>query len=336
MDPAGLDLLMPMHVLIDPQGVIQRAGPTLTKLRPEDSLVGQSFFAVFDLRDDGRKCGEGPLPLGQRLHLTFRHGRSTPLKGTATTLCSDGIILVNLSFGISVVQAVADYRLSAGDFAHTDLAVEMLYLVEAKSAVLEETKQLNARLQGAKVAAEEQAYTDTLTGLRNRRAMDRILDRMIRGQTPFALMHLDLDLFKSVNDTRGHAAGDAVLQQVATVLLDSTRGDDLVARVGGDEFILVFSDMVDEDRLMTLSERLITKLEAPVQFGDQICNISGSIGITTTRYYETVNADQMIQDADAALYASKHRGRGCATLYDPAIHCGGAIGGPDQEAERPL
>ncbi|RPE72017.1 diguanylate cyclase (GGDEF)-like protein [Pacificibacter maritimus] len=315
LEASALDRLMPMHLILDAQGIITKIGPTLCKLRGESAMLGHNFFDVFDLRDDGRKSANTIIPDDKKLYMTFKSGVSTPLKGIATPMANSTDMLLNLSFGISVVDAVHDYRLTAGDFAATDLAIEMLYLVEAKSAVLEETKQLNTRLQGAKVAAEEQAYTDTLTGLKNRRAMDHVLGRMIRAGVPFALMHIDLDYFKDVNDTLGHAAGDVVLQNVAKVLVDETRAEDLVARVGGDEFIVVMHKMTDADQLMKVAERIIAQLEIPVPFNDTVCRISGSVGITTTEQYDQIDAEQMMHNADTALYASKHQGRACANFY---------------------
>lgn len=316
----ALDVFMPMHLLLGEGGVIKRVGPTMKKLRPEGQLLGRTLDEVFTIGDNGRGTRDGSVPVGTKLYLTFREGAQTPLKGIAMPVGENGTIVLNLSFGISLVAGASEYRLSAGDFAHTDLAIELLYLVEAKAAIMEETKQLNARLQGAKIAAEEQAYTDTLTGLKNRRAMDFVLERMTRSKVPFALMHLDLDYFKSVNDTLGHAAGDTVLQKVAEVLSEETRGDDMVARVGGDEFILVFNKLVDHERLLRTARRIIEKLEVPIPYQDTLCRISGSIGITTTEFYDQIDLDQMIHDADLALYSSKHEGRAQATIYDPALH----------------
>lgn len=145
----------------------------------------------------------------------------------------DGGAFLNLSFGIGVAEAVRRHALTVEDFAATDLTVEMLYLVEAKTAVMDELRNLNRRLQGAKVAAEEQALTDQLTGLRNRRALDLQMKALIRLGASFGLMHIDLDFFKQVNDTLGHAAGDHVLREVARVLTQETRATDMAARVGG-------------------------------------------------------------------------------------------------------
>ncbi len=102
---------------------------------------------------------------GGRLHLRFRDEPRTALKGLIAPLPNRSGAVVNLSFGISILDAVRDYALTSADFSGTDLAIELLYLVEAKSAAMEASRSLNLRLQGAMLEAEEQAYTDTLTGL---------------------------------------------------------------------------------------------------------------------------------------------------------------------------
>lgn len=318
---ATIDTLMPMHLEIGPSGDIVRAGPTLHKLC-DGPLVGRSFWDIFDLR---RPAGLTSLErmkdhIGSRVQLGMRSLGGHDLRGTIQAV-PDGLgVFMNLGFGISVVDAVAKYKLTSGDFAATDLTVELLYLVEAKSAVLEESRLLNQRLQGAKIAAEEQAFTDTLTGLKNRRAMDHVLARLITSGQKFSLMHLDLDFFKAVNDTLGHAAGDHVLQAVAQVLVSETRDEDTIARVGGDEFVLVLTRTTDPSRLGRTAERIIAKLEEPVMFEGKPCRISGSIGITVSDLYASPETDRMLADADTALYASKRKGRACHTMFDPAAH----------------
>ena len=171
---------------------------------------------------------------------------------------------------------------------------------------------LNARLNGEKLLAQEQALTDALTGLRNRRALEAQLHHLVAQQTPFGMMHLDLDYFKAVNDTLGHAAGDFVLGEVTDILRRSTRASDTIARLGGDEFVLVMPHMTDLGQLRKIGARLIADLSSPMQFDGQECRISGSIGIVASTSYPQPDLDQMAADADAALYAAKRAGRGRA------------------------
>ncbi len=258
-----LDAFCPMHLTLDCNGRVTRTGPTLTKLRPDFNFVGQNFFDVFSLKRPrtARTMADLWAISGAKLHLEFLSEPKTGFKGVLMPLPDQAGAVVNLSFGISILDAVCDYELTWADFPATDLAVEMLYLVEAKSAAMESSRKLNLRLQGAMIAAEEQAFTDTLTGLKNRRAMSFILDRLIAAEADFALMHLDLDYFKAVNDTFGHAAGDQVLQKVAKTMVDLTRENDTVARVGGDEFVLIFPGIKDQRHLERLGQRLIERME---------------------------------------------------------------------------
>ena len=317
-----LGQLRPMHVMLDAVGLIQQAGPTLQKLRPDERLLGRRFLEVFEvLRPRGiTSMGQLLHHAGRKLHLRFHDAPRSDLKGVLVADGQGGAV-IDLSFGIGVVEGVRAYHLTSTDFAPTDLAVEMLYLVEAQTAALTESRKLNLRLQGAMMAAEEQAYSDTLTGLRNRRAVDHVLARLEGAGQPYALMHLDLDFFKAVNDTLGHAAGDCVLQQVAGVLLDEMRKDDLVARIGGDEFVLILNQVTDRTRLTDVATRVISGLERPIPFEGETCRISGSIGIAISDGTDGVPVGEAparrMEQADIALYASKRSGRARHSFYEP-------------------
>ena len=317
IEPA-LDILCPMHLRLTETGHIVHAAPTLKKLGHGLDFTGLRFLEVFRL--DRPRAITTMADLMERarskLHLELRGEPNTSLKGVLVRLPDRQGALVNLSFGISVVEGVHEFGLSSADFAATDLAIEMLYLVEAKSAAMDASRNLNRRLQGAKLAAEELAATDTLTGLKNRRAADRILEQVVAEGRSFALMHLDLDFFKAVNDTHGHAAGDFVLQHVAKVMRAETRKGDVIARVGGDEFMILIEEQVDKNQLSEIANRLIRGIEQPIIFEGNACNISASIGIAIRTRGELRGLNALVQSSDRALYVSKDSGRARATFSD--------------------
>ncbi|MEO9651584.1 MAG: diguanylate cyclase [Roseobacter sp.] len=313
-----LNVLCPMHVIFNHDGKVEFAGPTMQKIC-DGKLVGQHILEVFEIKRPREITTMDALceRTGKRMNLSFRAPPYRRLQGVLMEGPDVGQMVLNLSFGISIVEAVQEYDLTAADFAPTDLTVEMLYLVEAKSAAMEASRQLNERLQSARVQAEEQALTDTLTGLRNRRAMDQSLSMALSSDQPFSLMHADLDFFKSVNDTLGHAAGDHVLQEVARIMNDETREADVVARVGGDEFVILVQGSEDNELLDRIAQRIIARLQIPIPFDGEMCRISGSVGTVVSGSYQNPTADLMLGDADAALYAAKHAGRGCHIFFAP-------------------
>ena len=310
--------LMPMHLVVNCQGLVTSAGPTLAKLFDGISPEGRAFFDLFEVRRPGGIHGFAALAAqcGARLTLAGRGGGPGDLRGLAVPLGDGGGLFLNLTFGIAILDGVRAHRLTAADFAPTDLAMELLYLFEAKTAVEGELRELNLRLQGAKRTAEAQALTDTLTGLRNRRALDLAIAEELRRGHPFGLMNIDLDYFKSVNDTLGHAAGDHVLREVARVLGEETRTQDCVARVGGDEFVIVVPGLTDPATLTRIATRIVARLSEPLHYAGQTCRISASIGISVSTAYDKPTSDMILNDADAALYASKNAGRGQAQLHE--------------------
>ena len=312
-----LDVICPMHLVLNKTGHIIHVGPTLEKIRPDKGWLGKRFLELFVLKrprsiSSAKELHDFP---SSKLHLQLRDPPSTKLKGVLVPGPAVGQLIVNLSFGISVVEAVREYSLTNTDFAPTDLTIEMLYLVEAKSAAMEASRKLNLRLQGAMIAAEEQAFTDTLTGLKNRRAFDFIMDRQIAAGRSFALMQIDLDFFKAVNDSLGHAAGDHVLQTVSRIMTDETREADAVARLGGDEFAILFPNVTDANVVKGIGQRIISQLEVPIRFQDHVCKISASIGTVFSSVNSSKTAKQLFEDADIALYTSKRMGRAQQTFF---------------------
>jgi diguanylate cyclase (GGDEF)-like protein len=317
-DIAGLlDVLCPMHLVLDAGGGILHAGPTLAKVIETPLDPPPRLLDLFDVRRPLHVDTHEELlaVAGQRIRLRAKKPPYLDLKGVLMPGLADGHVVVNLSFGIGVVRAVQDFQLTAADFAVTDLAVEMLYLVEAKSAAMEASRQLNKKLESARETAEQQALTDPLTGLSNRRAMDAALSKLVWARESFALMHLDLDFFKSINDTHGHAAGDFVLTSVASVLRSETRTNDLVARLGGDEFVVILSKTVDRGIISQIAARIVDRISQPMTFAGKTCQVSASIGVAISTDYHLPDADMMAGDADLALYTAKRAGRGCHMFY---------------------
>jgi len=162
------------------------------------------------------------------------------------------------------------------------------------------------------------AHTDSLTGLANRFTLHGALRAAIAQRRLVALLALDLDHFKLVNDTLGHAAGDRLLQTVAARLLACRRPPDLVARLGGDEFALLVLDDHDGDLdVGALSQRLIDVLEEPVEILGRAMRASASIGVACIADASdpALNADDLLVHADIALYAAKKAGRGRYETY---------------------
>jgi len=316
-----LDIICPLHFSMDDQGRILHAGRTLQKITPSE-INGQRVWDVFHLvrpHFDGQVADLVAFK-GRKLHMQLKQAPHTSFKGA----CAQGeyFTIVNLSFGIGVADAVQNFGLSNSDFAATDLAIEMLYLTEAKKMAIAESAALNKTLATARKSALVQANSDSLTGLANRRAMGERMNALINRGQAFACMQLDLDYFKTVNDTHGHAAGDHILQEVAEILNAETRKDDCVARVGGDEFVILFAGLTDQDQLNGIARRIIDKLEQPVLYEGRVCRISGSAGTTLSTHYDPPDVDTLLNDADVALYASKNAGRGRHNFFSPQLLAG--------------
>ncbi|MER5170520.1 GGDEF domain-containing protein [Thioclava sp. CPCC 100088] len=318
----ALGELMPMFLWLDAEGTILGMGPTLSKVVGGPSAIGHSVTDCFQMGRGRMRQAAFDLSPSHRLHLTPRSWPDVSLRGVAVPLVEEGLML-NLTFGVHLNKAIRAFRLTEADFTTSDLTMELLYLQEAKTAVLGELRALNSRLERARRSAEDAARTDPLTGLSNRRAFDIALEATLeasrRGGAPFALAQLDLDHFKAVNDTLGHAAGDHVLAEVAKILREETREMDVVSRVGGDEFVMLLRDSLEPSRLQHMGERIIARLEVPIPFEGHECRISGSIGVAMSKDYADPLAEEMMADADAALYKSKREGRARCTLSTPGM-----------------
>ncbi|WP_081744123.1 bifunctional diguanylate cyclase/phosphodiesterase [Ensifer aridi] len=191
-------------------------------------------------------------------------------------------------------------------------------------ATLSEAKRLaeahSAELEAARHRMEFNALHDPLTGLPNRRFLDQILADRVRkfdAGARLSIFHIDLDRFKQINDTMGHAAGDEILRHAAGLLRSNARESDFVARIGGDEFVIIRAGGSSEEDT-ALASRIIEAMSSPVRYKDQECRIGVSIGIAA----QTAAADELSQilvNADIALYEAKRRGRNRHETFTGAL-----------------
>lgn len=180
-------------------------------------------------------------------------------------------------------------------------------------------EQRNRQLEAARARMEHNSLHDALTGLPNRRWLDTALDGLgsdRRKKRP-ALLHIDLDRFKQINDTLGHIAGDAMLKHMAQVLSAAVRETDTVARIGGDEFVILLNPAPSRRALEDLVSRLLTEARRPMMHQGQECRSGISIGVAVGSANEEPR--QLLVNADIALYRAKNDGRNRAVFFTDTL-----------------
>lgn len=162
------------------------------------------------------------------------------------------------------------------------------------------------------------AYHDSLTGLANRRSMDEhigtLSTKIAEGQV-CTVYHIDLDYLKQINDSRGHAAGDFVLQHVSRILEEKYAPDDFIARVGGDEFVAITINGYSKQEISALADSIVSALRTPVMYEGKLCHLGASVGVSFSEASEMVG-ENMIVEADLALIRAKKSGRNRTAFYD--------------------
>ena len=197
-------------------------------------------------------------------------------------------------------------------------ALHYVKLLESWEHDRAQLKQFAAELAVSNRRLEHAAMTDLLTGLPNRRAGMQALAKAwsvsMRTGQPVAALMIDVDHFKSINDSYGHAIGDRVLQEIARVIQAAARKHDNVSRVGGEEFLLVCQD-AEQQMALVVAERLRKLIKAlRIDLGKDVIQLTASIGVAT-REPAFAEADDMVQNADKALYAAKKAGRDRVCLF---------------------
>lgn len=176
--------------------------------------------------------------------------------------------------------------------------------------------------QAARARMRHLAEHDALTGLRNRgafmEALGSAIERHASGDPALALLFVDLDHFKHINDAHGHLAGDALLRGVAERLLARLRDGAVAGRFGGDEFVILMPEVAGRDEALDAGLRLLAAMAEPVTWGGQQLSVTPTIGVALYPD-DGLSADNLLRHADAAMYAGKAAGRAVVSMFEPAM-----------------
>jgi diguanylate cyclase (GGDEF)-like protein len=211
---------------------------------------------------------------------------------------------------------------AVGSIVVASRRAERRYSADDQEVLLAFAEHASLALTDARMvrSALHQAFHDPLTDLPNRALfIDRLelgISRVQRSKSKLGVLFLDLDRFKIVNDSLGHAAGDELLREVARRLVASIRPGDTAARFGGDEFAILLEDVEDQEAAEQVALRILGALRAPLSIAGRDVFINASIGIAM----DAASAGDMIRDADLAMYRAKSEGKGRHAVFEPAMH----------------
>jgi diguanylate cyclase (GGDEF)-like protein len=217
---------------------------------------------------------------------------------------------------VIVLTAQPGHKLRALQAGAKDFISKPFDLVEVKTRIhnMLEVRLLYTKVENYNKVLEQMALHDSMTGLPNRDLFDDRLVHAIalakRHGWTLAVMFLDLDRFKFINDTHGHAAGDWVLKEVAKRLLQHSRDEDTVCRNGGDEFLYLLMNPQGNENIGRIASTLLKTIGQPIDMGDLQAVVTASIGIAVYPHNGTTG-EQLIRNADAAMYRAKRHVNGC-------------------------
>lgn len=252
------------------------------------------------------------------IHVSMRRltepGRRRPMKASRLR-----IAIVAIALAIPALLTLVDRSSTASD----RVVLCLLMLAMTGAAVLRIIQALRTA-ESSEARLVHQAHHDSLTGLPNRRMMEQhlshLLDKTVVDNTSVALLYLDLDRFKLINDTHGHSHGDELLVDVANRLSSSVRPTDLVSRIGGDEFMVVLGHVVSVSQALDLANRLRERLRAPFVVRGMTFYVSSSIGLAFASGDDpAATAEALMRDADTAMYQAKDAGRDAVAVFDESM-----------------
>jgi diguanylate cyclase (GGDEF)-like protein len=292
LDPAD-----PTHLLrVAGRGYSEEVEPFMARIRTGEGAVGRAFT-------EGRLVViEDYQNAKDRLAILGSEGLEAAMSAPVE---ENGAVIGALT--------VATHR-RGRKYSLTEQQMLITFAVHASVALT------NARIANT---MEHLAFHDVLTGLPNRALfVDRVtqaLARSGRNAHVTAVLFADLDNFKAVNDGLGHAAGDELLIVVARRIRESLRPSDSAARFGGDEFAILLEDIGTEARVMSACERIMASVMAPVDIQGTTIDPGASIGVALSHDH-TAHADQLLRNADLAMYSAKAAGKGTYRLFSAAMH----------------
>ena len=219
--------------------------------------------------------------------------------------------------------AQAEFRLLAGDGSHRYVDVVATRVIEHDEPGFVLTCHDVTERRALEQQLSYQAFHDSLTGLANRALfrdrLEHAIARTARTATRFAVLFIDLDDFKDVNDSLGHAAGDAMLRQMTSRLADEVREEDTVARLGGDEFAILLESIDDDEEVEAVATRIVASAREPFELGKSVVSTGLSIGVAIADG-TAASAEAVMRNADLALYEAKNLGKNRHALFAPAMH----------------
>lgn len=226
--------------------------------------------------------------------------------------------------------------LNSSEFCEFLQAVDQSYKFHRKElTILERTIELNSEelnTANLKLVKQNKAITklatvDTLTGLSNRHVcyerVTQALKQALEVNTQFSLLFIDLDRFKTINDTLGHHIGDQLLKQVAQRLVGNIRADDTASRIGGDEFTVILTKAENSTVVTQLANKLLKELANPYLIEGREINITASIGVGLYPA-DADSVEDIFKNSDTAMYHVKENGRNNVELYKPSMQANGA------------
>ena len=253
------------------------------------------------------------------LHVSMRQLTQPDLRVSEEGLSRLRVGVVAVALVIPVVLTLVDTGAGTGG----RLVLSLLTLAMTAAAVARIVQALQTA-ERSEVELVHQAHHDSLTGLPNRRLMERhlsgLLDRAPSDDTYVAVLYLDLDRFKLINDVLGHSYGDELLVDVAERLRANVRPHDLVTRIGGDEFMIILEDVVSVSEALELANRLRACLSTPFVVAGMTFYVSASIGLAFAGgEAPDSTAEALVRDADTAMYQAKDAGRDAVAVFDESM-----------------